>query len=86
MAVDNFASINYQTATIMTFQRLITTLFFLCLTIIASAQTEIELRPDGIVVPRTTPAAVVSPVEGMLIYDADVDAFKYYDGSTWLTI
>jgi len=51
-----------------------------------SGQTELELRIDGIVVPRTTPVAVVSPVEGMLIYDTDIDAFKYYDGTSWLTV
>ncbi len=64
-------------------------LLFLCLLFFNTAlisQSEIELRTDGIVVPRTTPAAVTSPVRGMLIYDTDVDAFKYYDGRAWQSI
>jgi len=49
-------------------------------------QTEVELRSDGIVVPRTTPTAVTAPVKGMLIYDTDTDAFQYYNGTAWQTI
>jgi len=50
------------------------------------AQNEVELRSDGIVVPRTTTSAVSSPIEGMLIYDTSTDGFKYYNGSTWQSI
>jgi len=50
------------------------------------AQSEIELRTDGIVVPRTTTSAVSNPIEGQLIYDTTADAFRYYDGSAWRSI
>jgi len=56
---------------------------FLLLSISVLAQTEVELRTDGIVVPRTTTGAVSNPVEGMLIYDTSVNAFRYYDGTGW---
>ena len=48
------------------------------------AQLEVELRHDGIVVPRTTIGAVSDAVEGMFIYDTSSDSFKYFDGSTWV--
>ena len=59
-------------------------IFLTVLTI--QAQSEIELHPDGIVVPRTTTGAVSNPVEGMLIYDTSVNAFRYYDGSNWQSV
>jgi len=62
------------------------TMFMTLFTTALQAQTEIELRTDGIVVPRTTTAAVTNPVEGQLIYDTDADAFRYYDGTTWQSI
>ena len=49
----------------------------------AHAQQVVDIYPDGIVVPRTTPNAVSSPVEGMLIYDNGTNSFKYFDGSEW---
>ena len=51
-----------------------------------AAQNEIELRPDGIVVPRTTTGAVTSPVEGMLIYDTSINDYQYYNGFGWSII
>ena len=51
-----------------------------------SAQNEVELRTDGIVVPRTTTGAVASPVEGMLIYDTSIDGYQYYNGANWSVV
>jgi len=45
------------------------------------AQSEIELRTDGIVVPRIISSSVAAPIKGMLIYDTD--DFKYFDGTKW---
>ncbi len=50
------------------------------------AQKEIELRTDGIVVPRTTIADITDPVEGMFFYSTDDDAYLYYDGLNWLPL
>ncbi|MFT6810831.1 MAG: hypothetical protein ACJA01_004076 [Saprospiraceae bacterium] len=36
-----------------------------------------------IVVPRNTTGEVVSPVKWMRIYDTAVDAYQYYDGTSW---
>ncbi len=47
------------------------------------AQAEVELVPEGIVVPRTTPGAIASPVKGHIIYNTDTDSYWYHDGSTW---
>lgn len=50
------------------------------------SQQEIDLMPDGIVIPRTTPAAVGSPVMGQIIYNTDSDSYAYYDGATWIRV
>ena len=47
------------------------------------SQTEIELRTDGIVVPRTVMTNVQSPAKGMLIFDTVYQNLKYYDGIDW---
>lgn len=62
---------------------ILTTYLCLFLFSLAFSQTEVDLLPDGIVVPRTTPGAVASPVEGQLIYRTDTDNYWYYDGSMW---
>ena len=61
-------------------------LLFLITLLDLAAQNEIELRPDGIVVPRTTTGAVTSPVEGMLIYDTSINDYQYYNGFVWSII
>jgi|GEM_PF-4630661 len=47
------------------------------------AQTEVELRSDGIVVPRTDTSSVIAPVEGMIIYDTLLEAQSNYNGRHW---
>ena len=56
------------------------------LTLSLLAQNEIEIRTDGIVIPRTTTSAVTNPVEGILIYDTTSVSFQYYNGSSWSAI
>jgi len=51
-----------------------------------NAQQEVELRADGIVVPRTTTSNVTSPTTGMIIYDNNVEAFMYFNGSVWSVV
>ena len=61
----------------------------LCLMLFAASgisQNEVDILPDGIVVPRTTPGAVGSPVEGQLIYNTSTDSYYYFDGTNWLAI
>jgi len=62
------------------------TMFMTLFTTALQAQTEIELRTDGIVVPRTDTSSVSSPVEGMMIYDTLCNSFKYFDGIAWQQI
>jgi|GEM_PF-3434768 len=47
------------------------------------AQNEIELRTDGIVVPRTDTSSVTNPTEGMMIYDTNLNTYVFYDGTQW---
>jgi len=54
---------------------------FFSLTLLA--QTEIELRTDGIVVPRTDTSSVTNPTEGMMIYDTNLNTYVFYDGTQW---
>jgi hypothetical protein len=49
-----------------------------------SAQNEVELLPDGIVVPRmSTAPANASSTEGQFYYNTTADQFEYFDGSSW---
>ncbi|MDH3649476.1 MAG: tail fiber domain-containing protein [Saprospiraceae bacterium] len=48
-----------------------------------TAQTEVELVPDGVVVPRLNSAAVGSPVLGQVIYNTNTSQLEYHDGTAW---
>ncbi|MDH3649771.1 MAG: hypothetical protein OEQ53_08810, partial [Saprospiraceae bacterium] len=51
------------------------------------SQQEIELLPDGIVIPRITNAQrPSSPSIGHLVFNTDQDQFEYFDGSSWSPI
>ena len=58
------------------------------LSIIISAQVveEVELRPDGIVIPRLETSSVVSPTEGQVVYQSSDDTIYFFDGTDWLPI
>lgn len=59
-------------------------LFILSSSNIILAQNEVELLPDGIVVPRmATAPANASSTEGQLYYNTTDDQFEYFDGTTW---
>ena len=48
-----------------------------------SAQNEIELRPDGIVVTRSDHQLVLSPQKGQMVYDTLSNSLWLYNGSNW---
>ena len=51
-----------------------------------SAFTVLESNTKGFVITRATTIqvnAIVSPQEGMMVYDTDLQCLKLYDGSTW---
>lgn len=55
----------------------------------ASAILDVSATDKGILVPRVTTAqktAISSPATGLLVYDTDLSAFYYYDGSGWVGI
>ena len=52
-----------------------------------SAQLEINSTSKGLLIPRLTSAqrvAVVSPANGLQVYDTNTNSFWYYKGSTWV--
>ena len=60
------------------------TLSFLSLSLFS--QTEIEMRTDGIVVPRLEATSVASPSTGQVIYDTQTAQLMYYDGASWMSL
>ena len=51
-----------------------------------SAQNEIELHPDGIIVPRTDHQLVASPQKGQMVYDSLSNILWLYDGIMWAKV
>ncbi|MDH3651582.1 MAG: hypothetical protein OEQ53_18000, partial [Saprospiraceae bacterium] len=45
--------------------------------------SEIELNPDGVIVPRLDRTTIVSPVAGQLVYDINTSSFWFHNGATW---
>ena len=64
-------------------KRIIIPLVLILFSISANAQHEVELRTDGVVVPRTDTASVQNPIQGMMIYDTSRDNYAYFDGDHW---
>ena len=54
----------------------------------SSAQKEIEFTPDGVVLPRLDSAEIIAltPIKGTVIFNTQIDAIQYYDGSEWIVI
>ena len=44
---------------------------------------EVELNPDGVVVPRMDHTTIASPVAGQLVYDINTNSFWFHNGSDW---
>lgn len=60
------------------------TLFILSYADICLAQNEVELKHDGIVVPRmATAPANAGSTEGQLYYNTTDGQFEYFDGTAW---
>ncbi len=59
-----------------------------CLLIAGSitAQNVTDLRSDGLIIPRITTDDATSPVQGQLIYDTDINAFQFFNGSDWVPL
>jgi hypothetical protein len=51
-----------------------------------NAILDIEAADKGVLFPRTTPSNIVSPVDGLIIYDTTEHVFKYYDGLEWQSV
>ena len=55
----------------------------------ASSIFEVKSTIKGMLVPRMATAqrmAIVSPANGLLVYDTDVKSFWYYDGAAWKNV
>ena len=51
-----------------------------------SAILDIKSLDKGLLIPRTTTAAVVNPVTGLLIYDTGTNTFQFYNGTSWVEL
>lgn len=54
-----------------------------------SAMVDISSDSKGVLVPRMTTkqrTTIVSPATGLLVFDSDLKAFYYYDGTVWTAI
>ena len=47
------------------------------------SQNEIELSPDGVIVPRVDRTTIASPAAGQLIYDINSSSFWFHNGVDW---
>ena len=55
----------------------------------ASAQLDVTSTSKGLLVPRMTTAqrtAIASPANGLMVYDTNLNAFYFYNGSTWAAV
>src|SRR5215831_10596773 len=55
----------------------------------ASAQLDISSTTKGMLAPRvstTQRTAIVTPANGLFVFDTDSSAFAYYNGSGWVFI
>ncbi len=52
----------------------------------SSAILDVSSVNRGILLPRTSTDSIVSPAQGLIIYDNTNDNYKYFNGSIWKTI
>jgi hypothetical protein len=48
-----------------------------------SAILDVKATDKGVLIPRTTPAAVPGPVAGLTIYNTSTNLLNYFDGTSW---
>jgi len=69
---------------------------FLCFIIIGTIQAQnnsaivdFESTEKGILIPRMQSVqriAIINPADGLLVYDTDINAFLFFNGTTWVKI
>lgn len=55
----------------------------------ASSALDITSTTQGLLAPRMTTTertAIVSPAKGLLVFDADLNVFYFYDGTSWVPV
>ena len=48
-----------------------------------SAILDVKATDKGVLIPRTTPAAIPGPVAGLTIYNTSTNLLNYFDGTSW---
>ncbi len=66
--------------------KLVYSLLFVFISIAGFTQTEIEMRTDGIVIPRLDHGSVLAPTRGQMVYDTTTNSLWFYDGSDWKNV
>ena len=51
-----------------------------------SAQTETKILDEGIVIPQGLHADIMSPIQGLLMYDTGTNSYWYFNGTAWTEI
>jgi len=51
-----------------------------------SAMLDVSDLTKGILIPRTTPSAIVAPAAGLVIYNTSENTLNCFDGSQWITL
>lgn len=51
-----------------------------------SAMLDVSSNLQGMLIPRTSPAAISSPATGLIIFDISTNNLKYFNGSVWKII
>ena len=51
-----------------------------------SAMLDVNNPTRGILIPRTIPDSITSPVTGLIIYNTAANFLSYYDGAQWITL
>ncbi len=52
----------------------------------SSAILDVSSTIRGFLLPRTTPSAITSPAQGLLIFDNSSNNYRFYNGNDWKTI
>lgn len=52
----------------------------------AGAILDVVSSTKGVLLPRTQASQITNPTTGMVIYDTDIEGFRYYNGTQWTTL